>query len=362
VPLQSKGDQHLAREICEISPNICNPECEIVKVFDRDKFPNVAVTNQGTVLIVKGLSAVQAYRSEDGGETWSEGIFIAEGIHSGGLTVDEITGDILVFIEDYHPPAPLKTYASRDDGKSWFEYETTVFPDSAGRVPSMHMNERGITLQVGEHKGRLLRASHWYGQGDDLMEYPLHFTNAVYSDDHGLTWKTSEPFPALGTGEAAIVELKDGTLYCNSCRHWIPCGTTSCRWSAQSMDGGFTWTDLKQVIGLSDGPQDNSFGLFSGMAKLPLQHHDVLIFSNCDCKGERANGTIWTSFDGGKSWPGKRLLCQGPFGYSSVAAGKPGTASKGWIYCCFEGYQSDGFVARFNLAWLIGASDSWNDQ
>ena len=76
--------------------------------------------------------------------------------------VDETTGDILAFVEDEHPPAPLTVYRSRDDGRTWQSQQVTIHPDSNGNVPSMHMNEHGITLRHGEHQGRLLRPSRWY--------------------------------------------------------------------------------------------------------------------------------------------------------------------------------------------------------
>merc|ERR1719150_2791310 len=158
----------------------------------------------GTVILIWGEKQVFARRSEDGGETWGKVIKVANsGIHSGGAIVDESSGVVVVFVEDHHPPAKLRLYRSEDDGHTWTADETaSCKPDSSGRVPAMHMNEHGITLQHGEHKGRLLRCSRWYGSGDSSNEYCNHFTNAVYSDDGGKTWAVSEPFPAMGTGEA----------------------------------------------------------------------------------------------------------------------------------------------------------------
>lgn len=332
------------------------PMLEVTKVFaEGDRFPNVVVTMLGTVLVIWGWWSVHARRSEDGGMTWGPEIYIADGIHSGGVTVDETTGDILVFVEDSHPPAPLRMYASTDDGWTWSECEVCVLPDTEGRTPSMHMNEHGITLHRGPHKGRLLRASRWYAGGDDVFEFPRHFTNAVFSDDGGATWQSSAPFPALGTGEAALVELSDGSIYYNSRRHWAPHGKPSLRrWSARSTDGGATWTDLHQVGELPDGPQNDGFGLFGGLARLPLIDRDILIFSNCDSGSGRANGTIWASLDGGKTWPGKRALSRPDFfAYSSLAAGLCGSPAEGWIFCCFEGPAGTGLVARFNLSWIF---------
>ena len=42
-----------------------------------------------------------------------------KGYHGGGTTVDTTSGDILIFVEDRQPPAPLKLYRSQDDGMSW---------------------------------------------------------------------------------------------------------------------------------------------------------------------------------------------------------------------------------------------------
>lgn len=70
----------------------------------------------------------------------------------------------------------------------------------------------------------------------------------------------------------------------------------------------------------------------------------------------RIRGTVWASFDGGKTWPLKRLVDGGSFAYSSLAAGREGTPGEGLIYLL---YESDGGakIARFNLAWLTGGKD-----
>lgn len=50
----------------------------------------------------------------------------------------------------------------------------------------------------------------------------------------------------------------------------------------------------------------------------------------------------------------KRLVYEGAFAYSSLDAGRPGTASEGWMYLLFEGGpKGGGTMARFNLSWLV---------
>ena len=171
-----------------LSAFLGEPKLEMRPLFDGERFPNVVVSIKGTVLVTWGSKGVKARRSEDGGKTWGPNIVIdAAGFHGGGTTVDESSGDILAFVEDRHPPAPLTVYRSRDDGKTWNAEKPIIQPDNRGNMPSMHMNEHGITIQRGKHKGRLLRPSRYYGKKNAREEWPTHYTNAVYSDDGGLT-------------------------------------------------------------------------------------------------------------------------------------------------------------------------------
>ena len=332
------------------------PALELGQVFRGERFPNIVVSMKGTVIATWGTSHVRARRSEDGGKTWGEEIVIQKpGFQCGGVIVDEGSGDIIAFVEDRHPPAPLSVYRSPDDGKTWKKIEVKINPDSKGNQPSMHMNDHGITLRHGQHKGRLIRPSRFYAGRNHRSKWPLHYTNAVYSDDGGKTWHTSDPFPANGTGEATVAELSDGTVYYNSRRHWANEGENPRRrWTARSVDGGKTWKDLKICEALPDGPQNTNYGCMGGLTRLAVKGRDILLYSNCDSPGGRKLGTIWASLDGGKTWPVKRLVFAGSHGYSSLTSGRPGTKSEGWIYLHFEGGPKGGStVARFNLAWVL---------
>jgi sialidase-1 len=91
-----------------------------------------------------------------------------------------------------------------------------------------------------------------------------------------------------------------------------------------------------------------------GLVRLPVHYRDILIYSNCDSPGGRHHGTVWASFDGGKTWPLKRLVYEGSFAYCSLTAGRPRTKSEGWIYIHFEGGPKGGStMARFNLSWAL---------
>jgi sialidase-1 len=338
------------------------PQLKIQPVFTQDRFPNVVVAMDGSVLAF--WNGVVLRRSEDGGRTWGEEILVGKGFMGGGVTVDETSGDILTFVEAGHPPSPLTIYRSRDHGRTWQPQETLIRPNQAGHVPSMHMNEHGITLRHGPHQGRLLRPSRWYTTSNAREHWPQHYTDAIFSDDGGKTWQASEPFPVMGTGEACIVELSDGRLYYNSRRHWAPTREEALlRWTAWSEDGGVTWKESAQSSILPDGNQDSTYGLMGGMVRLPVPGRDILVFSNIDSLKGRRNGVVWTSFDGGRTWPIRRVVYPGDFAYSSLNAGRPGTPSEGWVYLFFEGGpRGGGNMARFNLSWILAGEKTGDGE
>lgn len=353
------------------------PKFDVKEIFSDERFPNVVVATDGTVVATWGKEVYKVRRSEDGGETWGAEINVEEpGFHGGGVTVDEQNNNILVFVEAEHPPntpqktmGPLKVFRSEDHGKTWEKIDITIHPDEKGNVPARHMSEHGSTLCYGDHPGRLIRPARVYNL---VGETPPRYCCAIYSDDGGAAWHASAPFPEEGTGECALVELSDGRIYFSARKSYFdtnPEDFHSKRYAAWSYDGGQTWQDLKIEEVLPDGPRyreaeregvcyNGHFGLFAGLTRLPISGRDVLIYSNADNPGyARRDGTVWVSFDGGNSWPVKRLVHNGPFAYSSLNAGRPGTASEGWIYLQYEGGQEGayegGHMARFNLSWLL---------
>jgi sialidase-1 len=107
-----------------------------------------------------------------------------------------------------------------------------------------------------------------------------------------------------------------------------------------------------------------------GMVRLPLEGRDILIYSNLDTgAGEmpdkvgasitkgREKITVWASFDGGRTWPVKRRVYDGPSAYSNLATGRSGTQSEGKIFLLFEGgdggHKSAVQVVSFNLSWML---------
>ena len=98
-----------------------------------------------------------------------------------------------------------------------------------------------------------------------------------------------------------------------------------------------------------------------GLFRLPVKGKDILVFSNIETpRATREHGTVWASFDGGKTWPIKRLANKGPSGYSSLNAGRPGTPSEGWVYLLAE--TGGAKMLRFNLAWLLAGEKTGDGE
>ncbi len=331
-----------------------------IQVLEKFEIYSGSIPNgwNGDIMVAANGAVLADRISEDGGRSWGK---VIPTLGGAGRVLDEVTGDILKLDPGAAGRKPENfMYRSKDNGWTWTKETIIRYPDVNGWIPIISGCEEGITLRYGKHKGRLLFPSRvlidYNSTNDSLL--PYHYSSANYSDDRGKTWYTSAPFPVKGTGEAALVELSDGTIYYNSRNHNRPGN----RDIALSYDGGETWKDQYIDPVLPDGPP-NVYGCKGGLVRLEIEGYDVLIFSmNDNPNGPtaihstegRINMTVWASFDGGKTWPVKRFVHKNG-GYSHLAAGRPGTPSAGLIYL-----TTTGLYARFNLSWLTNGRD-WTE-
>ncbi len=351
--------------------------------------PYLGIAIDGTLLAARSYIG-KLRRSEDAGKTWEKIQDIDIRILDSNLIVDENTGDILsIRMWDGSDRAIL----SKDHGRTWVAEKVIIKPSArmkelaqsgtkvrgtkGANKPGtyfMHANasESGVTLRHGKHKGRLIISATYRPNakehpsdrkpGDEIVSC------AIFSDDGGSTWQVSEFFPDPFTEEAALVELHDGRIYYNSRSHSGYYDKAfarklrpdeSMRREAWSDDGGRTWKDLRISQALPDGGgYGRGYGMKGGLTRLPVNGHDVLIFSNADTAGgDRKRMTVWASFDGGRTWPVKRLVYESFAAYSSLVAGRPGTSTEGLIFLLFEGGPKGRYaamqVARLNLSWIL---------
>jgi sialidase-1 len=324
----------------------------------------------GTVVAFHAPGGSSVRRSRDGGASWDTDIEIGPDAKRGNALVDETNGDIL-----YVNPGAGWLYRSRDHGATWAREEIQLRPDGFGLSPSeggVSAMQAGITLAFGEHRGRLIMPARIMGpeNSNDVPWRPYHYSTAVFSDDGGAVWQTSKPFPVFGTGEATLAELSDGSILYNSREHM----SRGNRFFAWSHNGGELWINPSRSPDLPDGARGTSYGCMGGMIRLPVQGYDILLYSNLDTEaGEmparvgastskgREKVSVWASFDGGGTWPVKRLVYNGPSAYSNLGVGRTGTPSQGKIYLIFEGGPTGCYeavqVASFNLSWLLNGRD-----
>jgi sialidase-1 len=181
--------------------------------------------------------------------------------------------------------APLDITASTKDS-SWSWYATG---------PGI-----GIQLKRGAHAGRLVIPC-------DHKASAENGAHAIYSDDHGKTWRRGAPIRP-GVNECQVVELADerGTLLMNLRSD----AGRNVRAQATSVDGGETWSAP------NDAPP-----LIEPVCQASILRHasGLLLFSNPAAK-TRTNLLVRSSADDGKSWNDIVVLAPGPAAYSCLVS------------------------------------------
>ena len=225
-----------------------------------------------------------------------------------------------------------------------------------------HGGAHGICLRHGAHKGRLLCPSRVqigeYRDWEKLRE--CVYNNAVYSDDHGKTWKASQCVQ-VGTGEGTLIERADGSILYNS-RAYFNDGK---RYLAVSRDGGASYGEFAKDDFLLEEKKMGCNASFlrvelediSDKACLPRDAADVTVF--CNPRAEtRTRMAACVSFDSGAHYVEARVIFDGPAAYSSLDFDK----QSGHFFLLYERgdaakgrspYTEGLYVAEFDLEWLL---------
>ena len=336
------------------------PVLRMQDLFDAERIPKIVVAGNGSVLaFARGCQLLR--RSDDQGCTWGEIQQVGEG-GSGNAIIDETNGNVLIVC-----PGSSLLWRSADFGETWGKEDIVLKPNAFGHgTPDgvrsdTGASESGMCLRSGAHVGRLLipvRIQPPKGSND--QEYwAYNYNAAIYSDDGGRTWQTSDPVQS-GTGEGTLAELNDGRIYYNSRSHMAVDHRRQIAWSH---DGGHMWTDWQVSEDLYEIGEPfyfkygtkPSYGCNAGLVRVPpvaTGGKDVLVFSMPDNPGStRVQMTVWASFDGAQTWPLKRLIYEGPSAYSSLTAD-----GRGNIFLLFERGEKKLYekltLARFHLSWL----------
>ena len=324
-------------------------------------------------------NSIMQRRSTDNGKTWQPETVIARGIVGSNIAgsrgysdpsyvVDHESGTIFNFhvysqVAGVFANNPAYTFTpegkvdensehamnlglsvSTDNGHSWTQRVITdqVLGEKAKELQSCFATSgAGTQKMTAPDKGRLLQQMACVPKSGGIVAY------TIYSDDHGKTWKSGNPTPAVVAGkkfdENKVTELSDGSLILIS-RSQAGGGRIICT----STDSGENWKDCHVSNDLAD--ENNNAQVIRAFpnAKPGTLRSQVLLFSGTD--NGRKNGYVWASFDNGKTWPVKKQFKSGGTGYTTMTVQKDGNI--GLLMEPNGGGWADIAHLSFNLRWL----------
>lgn len=246
---------------------------------------------------------------------------------------------------------------SDDDGATWSvprDITAQVKPpapaDSIASGPGAglqlrHPGPDGIPGTGDDHAGRLIMP---FNHGESG---PVWRVFAVFSDDHGATWSYGSDAPDTATSgygnEVQMVELSDGRLLLNARTQ----GGLKYRKTATSADGGQTWTPLIYDEELIEPTCCASVVRLTDTRDGQINR---ILYAGPYSQTSRVNGYVHLSVDDGDTWPIRRQLYSGSFGYNTLTA-----LADGSIGCFFERDNNAKIsFSRTSLAWLTDGAET----
>lgn len=304
--------------------------------YKNYRIPSVISTVEGTLLAFcegrdggdSGDIDLLMKSSHDGGKSWSsEKVIWNDGKNTCGNpcpVIDASTGRIWLIMtwnngQDSESEIITKTskdtrlpYScySDDDGLTWSvpqKIENAKDPSWGWFATGPGI---GIQVKSGPHKGRLVIPSNYSFDDPEgtIAKGPYSYgSQALISDDHGATWRMSQPIRP-GCNEAQVTELADGRLLMNMRSY----NRKYSRAISTSSDGGETWSEVKHDPQLVESMCQGSIvsGTYKGKA--------IQLFSNPAVPSGRTHMTIKCSFDNCASWTNSKLVLAGPSAYSCL--------------------------------------------
>ncbi len=243
----------------------------------------------------------------------------------------------------------LQLIHSKDHGRTWSD---PVELNPQVKLPWMRFvgagPGTGLQIREGRYAGRLLFPVYYHNRNK------IASSGVIYSDDHGKTWHMGRSAnhgrilegmlldaentadPRANLGECQVTELPGGRI-----RIMLRNSFGAHTLTALSDDGGETWHSMTETR-LPD-PQCQSHIL-----RVRHNGQDLWLFSNPANSGERVQGTVRVSFDGGETWPIAKLVEPGEFAYSCMSL-----LPDGQIGLLYEGRNIHQRFLKFPLEWLL---------
>ena len=286
-------------------------------------------------------------RSVDNGATWSPMIILEDpgelwSAANPEMLVDRTNAKVWVFYIRGRPGRSSETARpgtddmvnlarwSSDNGRTWSEPIdlTAVARDMNDKTWRVSVPGPGGAIQTS--KGRLLVAM-WKMPFSDF---------AIFSDDHGQTWRRGQLVPGTqGGDESQVVELNDGRILFD-----IRQEKETHRWLAESTDGGETWGNPRP--GLTVTPVACAIERYTPAGAARSQ----LLWTGP--KGpERKLLVLRISSDDGMSFPQERVISDQLAAYSDLTVLKDNSIGILWERGIEKSYQFITFT-RVNQEWL----------
>ena len=326
------GDKSLSR------PFASGDEAHSVRI------PSVVTAADGSLLVFcegrhdswrdKSYTDILVKRSTDNGRTWSEAQNLTGSANGGNyafmdpVPVVSAEGDIFLFCCRWIKNNSVATnnrafmLKSTDNGLTWSSpADVTDQIIVSGYYSAGFGPGSGICISKGKYAGRMILPSRQY-DGSSSKGF------CIYSDDNGLTWKTSSEARA---GESQIAEAGEDNLTLN-----IRSGSD--RYSSFSTNGGLTWTNAARDSGLpslSGGCHSGVFGTGDGT----VFWCGPAGTSSSSSHDNRYALTIYRSITEAKTWTMNELLYPNASGYTDMTL-----ASDGDLVIVFESGPEQGFI------------------
>lgn len=353
---------------------------DITNKYALYRIPGLVVTKDNTLIAYYEARIsnsdtspmdILAFRSTDGGETWSDPIVLAAGADDGVvmnnpvIIVGNDSAKTLHFIYcvnygicsncndsataacESHSGAGVYYRKSTDDGLTW----STPVNITDSTNPAMHyVVATGPNTGICKDDGTLI-VPIWFvkkenGQPDPLSHWPSDVAT-IYSTDGGQTWQMGEVLTANAQIESktepTLTLLSDGRVMMN-----IRC-SGGWRGVAVSSNGYSGWSTIEYDTDLID-----PFCHAGIVAYYDGVNPYSILFSNCesdfgnDYLNLRSNLVLKGSVNDGADWTYSKVIEPGDAGYSSIAVDHNGT-----IYVLYEVRAGEQIkLAKLNYEYL----------